>query len=259
MADEIKKVGGAQTLEKGLLTLEYVVENKTVSLTKLAKQMGINKSTLYRYLSTLKRMGYLSQDENDGYFLTDKLMKMAMGVVPQMEIRTVALEYLTGLANQTEYNSNLGFWNGKEILYLAQKRPHPIGPFMVGETIPAYCSALGKAILAFLPEQEVEEYVAKTRFKTFTPATTASPEQLRAELAGVREQGYAVMNGEMLTGLVGVAVPIFISGTTPKYALSLAGSLYGDVRQFADQCVPLLQMAAKAIADRVEQHNNMYA
>ena len=67
------------------------------------------------------------------------------------------------------------------------------------------------------------------------------------------------MNGEMLTGLVGVAVPIFISGTTPKYALSLAGSLYGDVRQFADQCVPLLQMAAKAIADRVEQHNNMYA
>lgn len=255
---EIKKAAGAQTLEKGLLTLEYVVENKTVSLTKLARQMGLNKSTLYRYLSTLKRMGYLSQDENDGYFLTDKLMKMAIGVVPQMEIRTIALEYLTALANQTELNSNLGFWNGKEVLYLAQKRPHPIGAFMVGETIPAYCSALGKAILAFLPEDEVEEYIGRTRFKIFTPTTTATPAQLREDLANVRKEGYAVMNGEMLTGLAGVAVPIFISGTTPRYALSLAGSLCGDIRHFVAQCVPLLQMAAKDIADRVEQHNNMY-
>lgn len=256
---EIKKVGGAQTFEKGLLTLEYIVENKTVSLTKLAKQMGINKSTLYRYLSTLKRLGYLSQDENDGYFLTDKLMKMAMGVVPQMEIRTIALEYLSALSSQTEFNSNLGFWNGKEILYLAQKRPHPIGSFMVGETIPAYCSALGKAILAFLPEEEIKEYISKTRFKTFTPQTTSSSQQLLAELAVVREQGYALMNGEMLTGLVGVAVPLFISGSTPKYALSLAGALYGDVRHFVSQCVPLLQTTARAIAGKVEQHNNMYA
>lgn len=256
---EMKKVGGAQTFEKGLLTLEYIVENKTVSLTKLAKQMGINKSTLYRYLSTLKRMGYLTQDENDGYFLTDKLMKMATGVVPQMEIRNVALEYLAALANQTEFNSNLGFWNGKEILYLAQKRPHPLGPFMVGETIPAYCSALGKAVLAFLPEEEREAYIAQTRFKTFTPSTTANPEQLREELERVREQGYAVMNGEMLMGLIGVAVPLFISGSTPKYALSLAGAFYGDVARFVSECVPLLHEAAAAISQRVERHNKMYA
>lgn len=248
---------GTQTLEKGLLVLECIVESKTTSLTKLAKHLGMNKSTLYRYLTSYKKMGYIGQDENDGYFLTDKLIKMASGVVPQMEIRNIALPYLNSLAKLTEFNSNIGFWNGKEILYLAQKRPHPIPTFMVGETIPAYCSALGKAILAYLPENELEEYFKKITFTSFTANTITTVDKLRQDLLDIRKLGYAVMNGEMVLGLFGVAIPIFAGHTVPKYAISLASSLDRDFNDFIAKSMVHLKNVAEQISNDFINHKNI--
>lgn len=249
---------GAQTLEKGLYALECVVEHKTVSITKLAKQMGLNKSTLYRYLTTLKKMGYLAQDENDGYYLTDKLMKMASGVVPQMEIRELVLPYLEEMARLSGYNSNLGFWNGNEILYLAQKRPHPFAGFSVGETIPAYCSSLGKAILANLPENDLLEYMNKTELKKYSQKTIITAESLLQELEEVKRKGFALMDGEMLDGLVGIALPLQMDSNFPVYAISLAGSRQGSTEDFVAQCLPILQKAALEISAKIIKRNNMF-
>ena len=249
---------GAQTLEKGLFALECVVEHKTVSITKLAKQMGVNKSTLYRYLTTLKKMGYLAQDENDGYYLTDKLMKMAAGVVPQMEIRELVLPYLEEMARLSGYNSNLGFWNGSEILYLAQKRPHPLAGFSVGETIPAYCSALGKAILANLSNTDLENYLNKVEFNKYSRLTITNQDDLIDELKKIQQLGYAVMDGEMLEGLVGIAIPIHFDSYAPVYAISLAGSKQNTIEEFISVCLPILQKAALEISTKIIKQNNMF-
>lgn len=249
---------GAQTLEKGLFTLECVVDHKTVSITKLAKQMGINKSTLYRYLTTLKKMGYLAQDENDGYYLTDKLMKMASGVVPQMEIRELVLPYLEEMARLSGYNSNLGFWNGIEILYLAQKRPHPFAGFSVGETIPAYCSALGKAILAHLSEKDLQEYINRVEFKKYSKKTVTDAESLLKELEEIRVKGFALMDGEMLDGLIGIALPLQLDSNFPVYAISLAGSKESNTENFVAACLPILQKAALEISAKIIKRNSMF-
>lgn len=254
---KIKNVG-AQTLEKGLFALECVVEHKTVSITKLAKQMGLNKSTLYRYLSTLKKMGYLAQDENDGYYLTDKLMKMAAGVVPQMEIRELVLPYLEEMARLSGYNSNLGFWNGSEILYLAQKRPHPFAGFSVGETIPAYCSALGKVILANLPDKILQDYLSKVEFIKFSRSTVTDVDSLVKELEEVKTSGFALMDGEMLDGLIGVALPLQLDSHYPLYAISLAGSKQTSAEDFVGKCLPILHKAALEISTKIIKRNNMF-
>ncbi len=243
-------VATTQTLEKSLLILEYLVEVKTSSLTKLAKQLGMHKSTAYRHLATYKKLGYISQDENDGYYLTDKLMKMASGVVPQMEIRELTLPYLVKLATLTSSNTNIGFWNGKEILYLAQKRPYPISPFVVGETIPAYCSALGKAILAYLPEKELAEYT-KTEFIKFTKKTIISKDLFYEEIEKIKNNGYALMDEEILLGLYGVAVPIFTGEKVPKYAISVASSLVENIEELLENSLDELQKTAKQISKEI--------
>lgn len=246
-----KPATGTQTLEKGLTVLEYIVENKTSNLTHISKHLGMNKSTTYRHLTTLKNKGYISQDENDAYFLTDKLMKMATGIVPQMEMRNIANPYLEQLANITPHNGSIGFWNGKDILYLAQKRPQLISIFVVGETIPAYCSALGKSILAYLPEKELEDYLAKTPFISFTKNTTNTKEKLYKELEFVRKNGYSIMDGEMVLGLYGVAVPIFAGEKVPKYAISLSSSMNEDIQKNRDKMIIHLKSISEQISDKV--------
>ncbi len=252
-----KTNSGTHTLEKGLIVLEYIAENKTTNLTQLSKSLGMNISTLYRYLTTYKKRGYLSQDDNDAYFLTDKLMKMASGIVPQMEMRNIALPYLDQLAEITPHNGSIGFWNGKDILYLAQKRPQLISIFVVGETIPAYCSALGKSILAYLPEEELDEYIRKTPLVSFTKKTTSSKEKLYKELAQIRKNGYSVMDGELVLGLFGVAVPIFAGEKIPKYAISLSSSLNEDIQNNIDKMIIHLKSISEQISDKVISLNNL--
>ena len=142
-----------QTFEKGLQLLEYLVEHKVVSVTSIAKLMGIQKSASYRFLNTLRLHGYVEQDQHNNYILTDKVSKMGNGIVPRMEFRHIVSRFLDELAkrNCKDGICNLGKWNGKEIVYEVQSANFEYAQYSVGRTVPAYCSALGKAILAHLP------------------------------------------------------------------------------------------------------------
>ena len=162
-----------QTFEKGLQLLEYLVEHKVVSVTSIAKLMGIQKSASYRFLNTLRLHGYVEQDQHNNYILTDKVSKMGNGIVPRMEFRHIVSRFLDELAkrNCKDGICNLGKWNGKEIVYEVQSANFEYVQYSVGRTVPAYCSALGKAILAYLPEAALATYIQRTPMEGFTEKT----------------------------------------------------------------------------------------
>ena len=221
------------TLERGLQILEYIVERRNVTVTNVATAFGIQKSASHRFLNTLKYMGYVEQTPQSDYALTGRLRYLAEGVVPRIEVRNFARPYLEELSKAAEQPSNLGHWDGREITYLAQRLFNSaLEGYAAGNRIPAYCSAMGKAVLAFSPREEVEAYVARTQFTRFTEKTICDRAMFLKELEAIRERGYAVMNEEMAAHLVGVAAPVFNKEGYPRYAVSVAGLCFRPVEAF---------------------------
>ena len=241
-----------QTFEKGLQILEYLVEEKTVSVTGVAKRMGIQKSASYRFLNTLRLHGYVDKDQHNSYRLTDRLSKLGKGMVPKREFYNIVAQFLDNLAKKNKENNgicNLGMWNGKEIVYMVQSANDKYMLLTVGSTVPAYCSALGKAVLAYLPDEALENYIQRTEFVTFTESTVNSAERLRADLQAVREKGYALMDDELYPGLKGLAMPV-INGSAPDHlrsrgpagganAQAPAGNSAGHRGLHGDPCRPI--------------------
>ena len=153
--------------------------------------------------------------------------------------------YLEELSKAAEQPSNLGHWDGREITYLAQRLFNSaLEGYAAGNRIPAYCSAMGKAVLAFSPREEVEAYVARTQFTRFTEKTICDRAMFLKELEAIRERGYAVMNEEMAAHLVGVAAPVFNKEGYPRYAVSVAGLCFRPVEAFvAEVCDDVVQTA----------------
>ena len=243
-----------QTFEKGLQLLEYLVEHKVVSVTSIAKLMGIQKSASYRFLNTLRLHGYVEQDQHNNYILTDKVSKMGNGIVPRMEFRHIVSRFLDELAkrNCKDGICNLGKWNGKEIVYEVQSANFEYAQYSVGRTVPAYCSALGKAILAHLPEAALATYIQRTPMEGFTEKTCTTEERLRAELQEVREGGYAIMDGELSLPLKGLAVPLLSGDGRIKYAISATRTQYGPIDSLIEDMLVPLQETAHDIVEYIK-------
>ena len=246
------------TLERALQILEYIVEHKHVSVTGVATAFGIQKSASYRFLNTFKYMGYVAQSHLSDYVLTNRLQQLGQGIVPRVELRNYAYPHLEALSKKGNQPSNLGFWDGQGIIYLAQKTANrALEGYAVGNRIPAYCSAMGKAILAFLPEDELEAYLKKTPLTAFTAKTVTTVEALREQLETIRQQGFAVMDGEMADYLLGVAAPVFNRQGLPRYAVSLAGICFGDTAPFVESVREILLETARELSDFLKHATTM--
>lgn len=244
-----------QTLSKGIQVLEYLVEHNSTTVTSMAKNLSMQKSASYRFLNTFKLHGYVIQDEFNNYILTDRLKKLGNGIIPKIELHKIFVSILNSISEKfhapADIISNLGVWNGNDITYLAQNNNTTYSQFSEGGHVPAYCSALGKVILSYMPEAEVKEYMENTKFEQFTINTTKKEDFLQ-ELERTKSRGYSVMNDELCVGLKGIGIPVIIEGQPVQYALSLTRTLYGDATKFYEDAIPLLQEASEEIKGYLE-------
>lgn len=250
-------VSYVQTFEKGLQLLELLVEEKHVTVTSVANRMGMQKSASYRFLSTLRLHGYVDKDPHNNYVLTDKLSKLGKGILPKRDFDQIAIQFLDELAKKNKDNNgicNLGMWNGKDIVYRLQSTNSSYAQFSVGRSVPAYCSALGKAILAHLPEKDLNAYLQRTEFATFTEKTTSSPEELLRDLEEVRARGYAVMDGELYPSLKGLAIPILSEKVPVKYAVSVTQTIYGPIDDFVSSMLGPLRDTVEDLVSYVDYY-----
>lgn len=252
-----KNTAVVKTFEKGLQLLEFVIEHKIVTVTSISKMMGIPKSAGYRFLYTLRLQGYVEQDKQNNYILTDKIKKIGEGIVPRLEFRRIVLLFLDELAkkNSKEYIFNLGKWHKNKIFYEAQSTNFEYAQYSIGRSVPAYCSALGKAILAYLPERELNNYILQTNMESFTEKTCTTESRLRQELIKVREKGFATMDGELCLPLKGLAVPLIPEKGRVQYAISCTRTLYGSIDTLIDEILDQLQETAQAIITYMKKYN----
>jgi IclR family acetate operon transcriptional repressor len=226
----LPSAGGSQTLAKGLVLLERVSAMQGalgVGLLDLARSLGWHKSTTHRLLATLVSTGYVQQDPESGrYRLGLKAFDLGAAYTRDLELRREAAPVLNATQAETGQSVSLVILEPatREVIFIDRvEGTHPLRMHTyIGMRFPANCTASGKAIMAYLPEPELELLVAGTLLaRTNLSRTTAAT--LYAELPSIRQRGYATDDQENAEGVRCVAAPIFDHTGVPVAALSVSG------------------------------------
>jgi len=199
----------------------------TLGITQIATALQLNKATTWGLVTTLEQQGFLQQDpDTHKYSLGPKLFELGMVYIGSLEINAKASRAVHALSSRIGLEVRIGIWDRGSVLVtlLALPRAEDSFSHQIGPRVPAYCSGLGKALLAYLEPDQLQEYLDSTELIRHAPNTVTSPDQLTRELEAARERGYAVSLEEMIPGVAALGAPIF--GATRKVvaAISIAGS-----------------------------------
>lgn len=213
------------SLAKGLRALELLADCGEMSPSWMAQHLNTSRAVTHRYLTTLHDLGYAERTDEGKFALSFKVLELGMKKLDGFKIRHSVNPFLREMALACGETVNLGHWSGTAIVHLDKINSPEILRLDVGlgAIAPAYCTGLGKAILAFLPGHELEAYLQSVEWVAMSPKTIMTPEQLRIDLTKVKKRGYAVDDEELSLGLRCVAVPVFDHEGRPSYALSVSG------------------------------------
>ena len=220
----------SQSLERGLAILStFGSDRPLIGVSELSRELDLSRSTAHRYIATLARLGYLQQDpDSKRYRLGPRVLDLGFSAINSMDLREVAAPHLRQLSDETQHTVNLAILDGTDVVYIERCRTALPGQrdidlnLHVGARLPAYCTAMGKAILAFLAEDRREEIIARIDFVQRGPNTVTNAEAFREELARIRVLGVAVNDEELAYGLRSIAAPIHSHSGEVLAALNLA-------------------------------------
>jgi len=199
----------SRSLERGLAILaHFTPERPLLGITEFADGIGMSRSTTHRYANTLRDLG--------------------MSALSSTGLREHARPYLEELRHRTSYTTSIAVLDGAEIVYVDRARSFRRGQNRIdlnlrpGSLLPIHCTSMGKVLLANLPETEKQELIGKMTLTSNAPNTITSRRALKAELEHVLEDGMAVNDEELVSGLVSIACPIRCESREVVAALNLA-------------------------------------
>ncbi len=213
---------------KVLRILEALDASPTgLQLREIAQQTNVNKSTAYRFVAHLETEGYLFRDDAGAYVVGPKLARLGAGIAYHATLRKISRPVVVALSSETKETVNLGVLDGYDVLYLEViESPHSFRmASQPGMHRPLNCTALGKALLAFLSTEQREEILPMLTFERATPRTIPNLGRLRKELTRVVQQGYAMDDQETDLGARCVAAPILDESGKVAAAISVSGPI----------------------------------
>ena len=220
----------------------------------ISKSLGMNKSTVYRLLSTLVEYRYVFQDEESRqYSLGAKVSWLSAKYLEKNEVRKVARPFLETLSQQICETIHLGILDGSEVMYVDKLNGQSpvIMASQIGGRVPLHCTALGKALLAFRPEQTWREYVSQFGLPAKTPQTITEPENFYQELKKIQQEGISLDNLENEEGIRCIATPIFDATRQAVAAISISGWIITMTMEHVQMVTAPLKAASDAISARL--------
>lgn len=222
-----KPIYFSQVLDRAMQILNCF-SNGTLELrfSELADRLELNRTTLYRLLEAMRGYGLLELDRATGeYHLGMKLFELGTLAVGRLEIDECAAPALETLVEQTGETAHLCVLDGADVIYIAKvESKYALRiPSGVGRRNPAYCTGVGKAILAHLPEEQLETYLAQTPLSAFTEKTIVLPAALKKDLRQIRVRGYSVDDQEIDENIRCIGAPVKDYSGKVIAAISIAG------------------------------------
>jgi DNA-binding IclR family transcriptional regulator len=213
-------------LERAVSVLDALSESDgPLSLAELCKRMKLHKSTGHRSLMVLERSALIERTPENRFRLGLKLYELGNRAVEQIDLRARVHPFFRRLAMKVGETVHLSVLQKTSVVYLDKVEPNRrvCISSKTGTSNPVYCTSMGKAMLAFQPEEIIEQIIAKIRFVPYTHKTLCSREKLLKSLGKVRQRGYAIDDEEIELGVRCVGAPIFNESQWAIAAVSVSG------------------------------------
>jgi IclR family transcriptional regulator, pca regulon regulatory protein len=229
-----------------------------LGIADIAEELGMSRSTTHRYLTTLVALGYMEQDRSRKYRLSLRVTDLGMSALNATGLREHAHSVLDELRQRSGFTASLAVLDGLEIVYVDrvvsyQRRQDNVGIGVgIGSRVPAYCTAMGKVLLAHLPAEEGQELLSRAKLERWGPNAITGREALQTELEGVLEEGFAIEDEELAERRIAIAAPVRNETGAVIAAVDLsANTVTIAVEQFADGLLAHLIAAADRISARL--------
>lgn len=242
------------SIEKAFRVLEaFSGREPQLILAEVARRAELDNATTFRMLNTLVLLGYVEKTPDARTFrLSLKCLDLGFNAIARMDLRTVARPILHELAANGGGAASIGVLDKGDIIYIERVQPSLARlavDIRIGTRIPAFCSAVGRAILASLPREMREVELRSRPREKLTPWTVTDAEALETVLNETAARGFAVVNQESIVGLIAIAAPIAGSDAVPIAAVSIAApSSAMSVEAFTDRFATRIVNAAATLS-----------
>ncbi|MGD1173808.1 IclR family transcriptional regulator [Mycobacterium seoulense] len=253
-ADSLAPQYPIESVDNALKLLLLLGEQPQIRLSEATRYLGVASSTAHRLLAMLAYRGFVRQDPvSKAYLPGPSLTGVASAIFSRIDIQRTATPIMRSLAERLRETVHVGMLDGASVRFVAAVE----GPAAVrvasrlGRAMPAHCTSTGKVMLAQLPEPELRQLLPDERLERITSSSIGSRTELAAELAAIRERGYAINREESEEGVASVAVPIPTRAPGLRLALNAAAPLNRlDTSRYAAVAAALVK-AAKEIGDQL--------
>lgn len=251
MADRPKPSYNITALQRGLRLLQLFGESPNgLTAKQVAGRSRLPVSTVHRFLVNLENAGYLNCSRDGVYQLGIACFAMGQAALSQLDIRRVSLPYLEDLNRQTRETIHLTLRHGLLAVYVEKlDSPEQLRIYSrIGATVPLYCTAVGKILLAYMPDDERERALPQLGIERFTPNTVGSLQELEAELYRVRKNGYACDLEEHELHIRCIAAPVWDHEGKVSASVSITAPMVRMTVTRLRQLAPLIQTAGLQIS-----------
>jgi IclR family pca regulon transcriptional regulator len=240
------------SLARGLRVIEcFEGHAEGRSVAEIAKDAGLSRAAVRRLLLTLEMLGY-AESSRRVYHLKTRVLKLGLSYLSSTSVIAAAqpvLERITGVLGES---ASMSMLDGDQIVYVARSaasRVLSVG-LSVGSRLPAYCTSMGRVLLAALPEEQLDAYLRDLRPRPYTAKTITDPQRIRTVILKARKDGFALVNEELEAGLRALSVPVHNRQNKVVAAINVgAHALRIDQKQMLHRCLPVLRESAATISE----------
>lgn len=251
----------SRSLSRALSILDLYDERKEEwGVSEISRELDLPKSTVHGLVTTLESNRYLEKTENFKYRLGIKVYELGMTYQANARLGSVAEPHVKSLADKYQQSVHIAIYAGRMAVFVIGNKAgtsHVIFP-RVGASIAAYCTGVGKVLLAWQSMAHIEEYLQFEKLQPYTKNTISNPQQFREELQRIRECGYAVDREETVMGIGCIAAPIFGSSNQVIAALSVSGEANLILNNKLQECIIDVCHATKAITIAMGYRGDKY-
>lgn len=215
------------SLARGLIVIQaFTQQTPQMTISQLSVKTGLSRAAVRRCLYTLTKLGFAGAEDGSRYSLRPRLLTLSHTYTASNTLSSAAQPILERMSATLRESFSVATLDGEDIVYIARTQVSRVMAvdLHIGSRLPAYCTSMGRVLLAYLPQDQLEQYLAKAELIPHTTRTITSVEKLRVILRNIRRNGYALCDQEYEVGLRSLAVPVFSSSGRVVATLNLSGN-----------------------------------
>lgn len=254
---DARRADFVQSLERGLAVIKaFGPERSRLTLTEVAQATGLARAVARRFLLTLAALGYVRTDGRE-FSLRPRVLELGYAYLSGLTLTEIAQPFVEELVAVVHESSSISVLDGRDVVYVVRVPTSRIMTvaISIGTRFPAYCTSMGRVLLAGRPEGELDRYLADVELVAHTKRTVTDRAELRRILDDVRRQGYALVKQELEDGLVSIAVPIRDRAGAVVAAMNVsANAMRVDPDTLVTEVLPHMRETAAHIEEGLKAH-----